>query len=169
MNSTTSTQDTERPKPGLGILLLDSQNKVLVGKRKDCSLYGIPGGYLEKFESWHDGAAREIKEEVGVTVDPDKLYVVQVYNAMNKGKKYHNVAIVLVGRFPEGQEVKNLEPEKCEGWEWWDLGDFNTRIEEVFYPNRQLIEEYSDKITAEYLNKVLNNPTNKKDCFFVSV
>src|SRR5689334_12292482 len=106
MNST-NTQNLPRPKPGLGIILLNAENKILLGKRKDCSLYGIPGGYLEKFESWHVGAAREIKEETGVIVDPDKLHVVQVFNAMDKSKDYHNVAIVLVGRFPEGQEVQN--------------------------------------------------------------
>jgi hypothetical protein len=88
---------------------------------------------------------------------------------MNKSKKYHNVAIVLVARFPEDQEIKNMEPDKNEGWEWWELKDFYTRLEEVFYPNRQLIEEYSNKITEDNLNKLLNSTTNKKDCFFVSV
>ena len=156
----------DKPRPGLGIIVLKEGNEVLVGKRKDCGLYGIPGGYLEKYESWEEGAVRELKEEVDLTVDVNKIYTVQVYNACDKSKNYHNVAIVLVCEYPEGQEVKRMEPEKCEGWEWWKLEDLEKRVDELFWPNRQLVEQFKEKLKPEYLRSVLANPPKYKSCFF---
>ena len=34
---------------------------------------GIVGGFLEEHESWQQGGAREVREETGVVVDPQKL------------------------------------------------------------------------------------------------
>ena len=156
---------TQRPLPGLGVLVLNKENKILIGKRSDCSLYGIPGGYLEKFETWEAGAARELKEEVDLDVDPKNIHVMKVFNALEKSKNYHNVAIIVLCEFPEGQEVKTMEPEKCAGWEWWSLDDLEKRIEEIFYPNRQLVIEYKDLLDAEYMRKILSNPPKFKSSY----
>ena len=155
-----------RPVPGLGIIVLNNKTQILMGKRKDTGLFGMPGGYLEKFESWEQGAARELKEETDINVDPEKIYTLQVFNALEKSKNYHNVAIILTCEFPDGQEVKNMEPDKCTGWEWWDLGSLETRIEEIFYPNRQLIREYKHLIDPEYLKKIISDPPKLKSTFY---
>jgi 8-oxo-dGTP diphosphatase len=156
----------KRPRPGLGIIVLKDKKEILLGKRKDCSLYGIPGGYLEKYESWEEGAARELKEETDLSIDLDKIHVIQVFNAVNKDRNYHNVAIVLVCEYPEGQEVKLCEPHKCEGWAWWNIDDLEKRFDELFWPNKQLVEEFKDKMTAKYLTSVLENPPVIKSSFF---
>ena len=33
-------------------LIITPQNEILVGKRLDSGLYGVPGGHLEKFEEF---------------------------------------------------------------------------------------------------------------------
>lgn len=33
----------------------------------------LPGGFLEEHESWQEGAAREVREELDVTIDPATL------------------------------------------------------------------------------------------------
>jgi 8-oxo-dGTP diphosphatase len=138
-----------------------------MGRRKDCGLLAIPGGYLEKFESWEEGAARELKEEVDITVDPSKIYVVTVYNAVEKSRNYHNVAISMVCKFPEGQEIKNNEPDKCEGWEWVNLNELHDKLDDMFWPNKQLLVDHKSMITYEYLNNLIENPPKHKSCFFV--
>ena len=34
---------------------------------------GIVGGFVEEHESWQEGAAREVREETGVLIDPSKI------------------------------------------------------------------------------------------------
>jgi 8-oxo-dGTP pyrophosphatase MutT (NUDIX family) len=33
----------------------------------------FPGGYIDKNESWQEGAARELKEEAGIIINPNSL------------------------------------------------------------------------------------------------
>lgn len=40
--------------------------------------FGLPGGYMDANETWQKGAAREIKEEVGITVDPNDMSLLHV-------------------------------------------------------------------------------------------
>jgi 8-oxo-dGTP diphosphatase len=68
MGCLSSSESEERPGVGIGIKVLSKDNKLLVGKREKEGLYGYPGGHLEKYESWEECAARELKEETGIEV-----------------------------------------------------------------------------------------------------
>ena len=140
---------------------------MLVAKRKDCNLYGIPGGLLEKFEEWEEAASRELQEETNLNVSPDKIHVIQVFNAMTKEKDYHNVAVVVALEKPETQQVKNNEPEKHGEWEWWSTEEFEKRKAELFWPNKQMIEEYHFTIEPKFLREKFKNAPKAKSCFFV--
>ena len=155
-----------RPLPGLGIIVLKDGNQLLMGQRRDSGLYGMPGGYLEKFEAWEEGAARELKEETGLEVDPNKIHVMQVFNALEKEKDYHNVAIIVLCEFPENQEVKTMEPEKCAGWQWWPIEDLDKRFDEIFYPNRHFMKEHKHLLDPNHMKKVLATPIKYKSSFF---
>ena len=54
---------------GVGIVLLNKENKVFVGKRIDNSanFWQMPQGGIDKNEKTFDAAKRELKEETGVT------------------------------------------------------------------------------------------------------
>jgi ADP-ribose pyrophosphatase YjhB (NUDIX family) len=43
--------------------------------------YALPGGFIETGESWQEAAAREVQEEAGVIIDPDRLLVHTVFSA----------------------------------------------------------------------------------------
>ncbi len=151
-------ESINRPKTGLGILIINIEDKVLLGKRKDCEKYGIPGGYLERFENWNTGASREIKEETGISINERLIYPLVVYNALNKDEDYHNIAIVLVTKIDKDQEKQliNMEPNKCDGWEWWNIDSLHKRMDELFWPNKYLVENFGSLITKEYLINFLN-------------
>jgi ADP-ribose pyrophosphatase YjhB (NUDIX family) len=41
----------------------------------------LPGGYINFGESWQEAGARELREETGVTIDPEELAVFRVHSA----------------------------------------------------------------------------------------
>jgi len=72
---------------GSGGLLLRG-NQVLLQRRKDNGLWGIPGGSLEPGESLEEAAIRETYEEVGLVID--KLTLFKVYSGKDQFYTYPN-------------------------------------------------------------------------------
>ena len=72
---------------GSGVLLLRG-NQVLLQRRKDNGLWGIPGGSLEPGESLEEAAIRETYEEVGLVID--KLTLFKVYSGKDQFYTYPN-------------------------------------------------------------------------------
>lgn len=60
-------------RAGVGIVLRDDSGRVLLEKRSDCGLWGLPGGRIEPGESVVEAAIREMKEETGLTVKISRL------------------------------------------------------------------------------------------------
>jgi len=150
----------EKPKKekplgvGIGTIVLNKDGKILMGKRGDCKLYGLPGGHLERYESWEECSSRELKEETNLDIPPDQMKFVAMFNVIEKSKQFHYIDIIMLCRHDETQEVKNLEPHACAGWEWWSLEDFETRKSELFYPLQVMIGN-KEEINLERLNKLL--------------
>lgn len=110
------------PRVGFGVIVENENGQILIGKRKGSHAdqkYSIPGGHLELGERFEDGAIRELKEETNLEIeDPKVISVVnclQTYREENK----HYISIILFTNKFKG-ELKNMEPLRCEGWEWID-------------------------------------------------
>lgn len=108
------------PKVGVGVIIV-RDGKVLLGKRIGShapGTYAFPGGHLEFGESWEACAAREVKEETGMTVTNAKFAAVT--NDIFKKDDEHYVTIFM--RVECTGEPEAMEPDRCEGWEWffWD-------------------------------------------------
>lgn len=72
-------------------------------------------------ESFEECAAREVKEETGLDIDKIE-YLTVTNNVMSKvDKPLHIVAIFMRAYLADpNQTPQNPEPEKCEGWDWYD-------------------------------------------------
>lgn len=110
-----------RPKVGLGVLII-KDNKVLLGKRKNSHGDGswcFPGGHLEFNESWESCATRETMEETGIKIKNIKFSTAT--NDLFPLENKHYITIIMRADYDSG-EVKIMEPEKCELWDWfeWD-------------------------------------------------
>ena len=111
----------DRPKVGIGIIIVNKDSKILIGKRKGshAPYFSIPGGHLELGETFEKTAIRETKEETGIDIENPK--VIGITNDLityHKDDK-HFVSVVLVTKDFSGKaEIK--EPDKCEGWQWVD-------------------------------------------------
>ncbi|WP_447968304.1 NUDIX domain-containing protein [Nitrospira sp. M1] len=58
---------------GVGVVIRDERNWVLLEQRSDCGWWGLPGGRLEVGESITQTAMREVKEETGLDVEIIRL------------------------------------------------------------------------------------------------
>ncbi len=104
---------------GIGVMII-KDGKVLLGKRKGkhgAGEYAWPGGTFEYMESFEDSAKREVMEEAGIEIE--NVRFLRLYNLKTYAPR-HYVDIGLVADWKSG-EPQLLEPEKCEGWAWYDM------------------------------------------------
>jgi len=110
-------------KIGVDILVLDStKKKVLAGKRKNAYMqgfYGLPGGRVNKTETLIFTVKRELLEETALIADKI-TYLGVVRDVQEHGTFIHFVFVVE----SYSGVLKNAEPDKCEGWEWYDIFHF---------------------------------------------
>ncbi|OGZ08354.1 MAG: hypothetical protein A3C93_02680 [Candidatus Lloydbacteria bacterium RIFCSPHIGHO2_02_FULL_54_17] len=130
------------PRVGLGVMIW-KDGKVLLGKRKSAlgtNEYSFPGGHLEPGESFAAGALREVAEECGINVKNLRFQLLA--NILDYAPK-HYVQIGFMADWDSG-EPRVLEPEKCEGWDWYQLERFP---EPLFAPTRTMVESYRSGVT----------------------
>lgn len=67
---------------GSSYLLLICDGKILLQRRCNTGFedgnYGLPAGHLDGNETAREGGAREIKEEIGLSIKPEDMKVVHV-------------------------------------------------------------------------------------------
>lgn len=84
-----------------GILLLKRKNEPFKG------FWSLPGGFVEYGETVEEAVKREVKEETGLTVEPEKL--IGVYSERNRHPGRHVVAVCYSASIKEGEVSLNLE------------------------------------------------------------
>ena len=113
--------DKKRPLVGVGVAVLRGK-KVLLGRRRGSHGAGdwsFPGGHLEFGESVAECARRELAEETGLTVI--SMREGPWTNDIFEGDKHYITIFVFVDE--SDGDPKLLEPNKCEGWQWFDCND----------------------------------------------
>ncbi len=73
---------------GTAACIRDESGQVLLQRRLDNGLWGFPGGTQELGESAMDCVRREVKEEVGLEVEPRRL--IGIYTSPQFDKVYPN-------------------------------------------------------------------------------
>ncbi len=81
---------------GASIICVDSDGRILLGKRADNKKWSYSGGSLELDECVEDCAKRELFEEMGLIAEKIEFFYV------NSGPEAHYV-------YPNGDEVSNFE------------------------------------------------------------
>ena len=110
---------------GCAGLIRDERGRALLQKRRDNSLWGFPGGAMELGESATDTLRREVCEEMGLDVEPQRL--IGIYTASEFDKVYPNGdQVQMFISFFEcqvvGGAIKMQEEEVLEVG-WFDLTD----------------------------------------------
>lgn len=137
----------EKPKPRVGVgVVVIKEERVLLGKRKGAHGVGewsFPGGHLEFGENVEECALRELTEETGLKGVSVRLG--PWVNDLIEVNKHYVTLFVFVNEFTGNLQL--LEPDKCEGWEWFD---WHSLPAPLFTPIRSLIK----KISIEHLSKL---------------
>ena len=148
-------------RSGVGIVLLNKENKVLVAKRIDNpkNFWQMPQGGIDEGEDFYTASLRELKEETSIVsvklikeiegsftyILPDHLIGI-IWKGKFKGQKQKWFVMRFIGNESE-INIQTKKPEFLD-WKWIDLEDL-TKIAVPFK-----LEVYK-KLTAE-IKKILN-------------
>jgi ADP-ribose pyrophosphatase YjhB (NUDIX family) len=119
-----------RIKLGVAVLIRDHRGWVLLEKRSDCGLWGVPGGRIEPGESVETAALREILEETGLVIKIEKLIGVYSDPQQHRIIRYpeaivHSIDVVVEARAVSGTVQISLESEALE---YFSPGDFPSNL-----------------------------------------
>jgi 8-oxo-dGTP diphosphatase len=126
-----------KPKVGIEVIIIKN-GKILLGERINLegeNTWGFPGGHLEFGESWEECAIRETMEETGIKITNIRFGT--VINGIYKEEGKHYVSIFMLADYDSG-DVQVMEPEKCEGWDWFEWNDLPSPL---FGPIKILLEK----------------------------
>ena len=149
---------------GIGIFIIDpKEQKLLIGKRNEKELVGLPGGWLERFEEFEETASRELKEETDLKLDKKRFEHIITLNCVFVDNDYHSLSIVMYAEIndEERDQIKNKEPGKCRGWFWTTIEELRKYKDRLFYPIRSLLDEFPNLNDVKDL-KNLKNLRNQK-------
>lgn len=104
-------------------VVTDDAGRVLVIQRRDNGTWQIPGGVLELDESIPAGLRREVEEETGLVIEPERL--TGVYKNLRLGV----VALVFRARVVGGQACTIDETTAAE---WWPPPRIEAEMAETF-------------------------------------
>ena len=110
------------PRVGVGVLILNDANEVLLTLRKrppETGCWSIVGGKVEFMERLPDAAKRETVEETGLEVTLERL--IGVTDHLLPDENDHWVAPVYLARVASGT-LYNAEPDKTEAVQFFSLG-----------------------------------------------
>ena len=132
-------QDT--PKVGVGVVLINWQEKVLLGKRigsHGAGQWSLPGGHIDIGEDFKTCCVREVEEETGIQIDDvDKL---DFWSNIMYEEGLHYITLYFRAIWDEQQVGENREPDKCEEWRWFSL---NHLPEKIFGSTREVLDKIS--------------------------
>jgi 8-oxo-dGTP diphosphatase len=115
--------ENEKQKIGTCVVVIDSQERVLLGKRLTkirCGHYRLPGGTLEIDESPIGCAKRELVEETNL--QPGILTCISVILDHQGPPTNDFVHFVYLCKNPTGELIL-MEPAKCESWKWYPINN----------------------------------------------
>lgn len=138
--------ETSKERPSVGVAtVVVKEGKILIGRdlRKG-NVYGVPGGHWESGETLKECAAREVKEESGVTCK--NVQLISVYDFFREDKQKSYVSIGMRAVF-EGGELADQKEEGRMEWCWITPEDALKL--NLFEPDKVLVERFMSGIVFE--------------------
>ena len=123
MIAATAVIDRDHPRVGVGVLLVDAHNRVLLTLRSrppESGCWSIVGGKVDFLETLEQCAIREAYEEVGLQIRLIRLLCVTDHCLPEEGQ--HWVSPAYLGEVLAG-DARNCEPHKTREVRWFPLSD----------------------------------------------
>ncbi len=167
--------ENEYPRIGTGMIIYNSHNQILMGKRLSPYGYGTwnnAGGKLEFGEDPLLGAQREAREETNLGV-----YNINHHGYFNdkeiyeEGKSRHWVTMMFSGQAIIPAKLENLEPTKHSQWNWFTVDEWPKDMwipMERWWHSREglrLKKIIKDRQDRTFCNKVIYYVTKNKKSY----
>ena len=128
--------------------IITCNGKILLEKRRDCDMWGLVGGGVKKYETPLQGLTREIFEELGLHISPDRLEKLAVYGEPGRIAAYRDGSIWRMVIVVFGLELEEM-PDLTISAESKDLRFFTK--EEL--KDITIVVTHSDIVEDWFLNK----------------
>ena len=121
------------------VIVLNNQNEILLEERSDDGFFDFPGGGIDLKETAEEAAARELKEETGLTAN--RLDIFKVYSGEITYYKYFNgdeiygIDSVFICRDYDGE----LKPQLSEVRKLFFCSLDNMPVDKMSSRNKQII------------------------------
>jgi 8-oxo-dGTP pyrophosphatase MutT (NUDIX family) len=110
-------------------LVLIKNKKLLFARRCNTGYqdgnYSLVSGHFDGGETAKQCIIREVMEEIGIKLNPEKLEIVHIMHRNGKDREY--IDIYLKTDTWEGN-IKNLEPDKCDDLKWFSLDNLPKNV-----------------------------------------
>ena len=115
--------DYPRPCVASDCLIINEFNEILLIQRKRPPYEGcwaLPGGFLEMDETTEQCAARELKEETGVTIELNELKHVAVFSEVNRDPRERIISVSYLAHVIK-HEVRHKAGDDAFNTDWHKL------------------------------------------------
>jgi len=104
--------------------IIRKNKKILIAQRKKDSWmeqnkWEFPGGKVEQNETYEDCLIREIKEELGIAISIDRLFMKTTHTYMKNNEEFPITLMVFLADWREG-DIRNID---CQDSKWVDVKD----------------------------------------------
>jgi 8-oxo-dGTP diphosphatase len=110
-----------RPVVRIGVqAVIRDGDQILLGRRANTfgrGTWGLPGGHIEPGEKVLAAAAREVREETGLEVG--KMRIACITDPQATANHHMQIGVEVL---EYAGEIRILEPERCERWQFWPIG-----------------------------------------------
>ena len=106
------------PRIGCGAFIRDERGRLLLVKRKrrpEAGCWGLPGGKVEAMETLESAAVRELREELGIEIRPQRM--LSVSDQIDHERGEHWVSVVYLAAIVSGEpEIREPDALSQLGW-----------------------------------------------------
>ncbi len=138
-----------RVRVGVGVIVRDNRDWILLEKRRDCGWWGLPGGKIEPAESVKEAALREVKEETGLNIEITKLLGVysepesqRIVTFPDNGDVVHLIDIILEAKIISGELAMSAESEDLQFFDIQNLPN------EIVPPAKAPLQDFIARLTG---------------------
>ncbi|WP_347405086.1 NUDIX hydrolase [Micromonospora sp. WMMD1082] len=138
-----------RKRMGSGVLFRDGDGRVLLVEPVYKDYWELPGGAVDADESPYDAAVRELKEELGLSVAPGRLLVVD-WVPPRTGRT-EGVMFVYDGGILDSTRTAEIDlpADELRGWAWSTPAEAQQRLSPLLARRAAAaMEAVTDGITA---------------------